>query len=195
MLDPVCIAAIGTILVIGSVLVTGPYISRKERKIDTLEAEVTAMDRLLSGRHEALQRSYSHFLPSEIKLLILQTSGKSEIQKRHLLEVSRGILQGILERQVAATGEGPSQERFKEIEKIALRAGNGEAEAFNELSEISANLLAQWANKHKSTGLKRDAKKEEVAKIKHKIDFWRSFAIFLQILGLIAVLLKDISGQ
>lgn len=145
------------------------------------------------GGHEAIQRSYSHFFPSEIKLLILQTSEKSEIKKRQLLELSRGILQGILERYVAATGEGPSQDRFKEIEKIALRAGNGDAEAFNELSSISADLLSQWADAHKSAGLSRDAKKDEVTRIKNKVEFWRSFAIFLQILGLIAVLLKDVS--
>jgi hypothetical protein len=192
-MDPIILALLGTALVIGSVLVTGPFLSVLERRASELDSEILEDDAQLSGAHEAVQRSYQHYLPADIKLLILKTSDSMSEHPQELMEVAKKFLQGILERYVAATGEGPSQDRFKEIEAIALRAGKGEANAWNELSEISASLMSDWAERHRQIVERRDERKRQVKQINRRTSFWRNVAVSLQVMGLIMVLLKDVA--
>ena len=193
-IDPIIFASIGTLLVIGSAVITGCYISNIEGVISKLETEILDANNELSFAHEAMQRSYQHFCPAEIKLLILQTSPPDRNNSSALQEVAKGILQGILERYVAATGKGPNDETFRELELVAKRASNGDMSAFSKLSEISRSLLLQWGEHRVSTGTERDEKMRKLEPLKRKVDRCRYVSVTLQILGLIMVLLKDVAS-
>jgi hypothetical protein len=183
--DPITIAAIGTLIVIGSVLVTGPYISVLQSKISALEGEVITAEKELEGAAQAIQRSYHHYFPAEIKLAILNMNPNSK-NGAQILEASyKSFVHGILERHVAATGAGPSQERFNEIEKIAIRAAKGDQSATSELSAISETLVSDWAKRHKVIAENKALRKEEIETLKARISFWRNVAVALQIVGLI----------
>jgi len=193
---PKIFVSIGSLLVIGSVVITGYYISKIERVISKLETEILDANKKLSFDLEAMQRSYQHFFQAEIKLLILKTSPPSPGNSHALQEGAKGILDrilhGILERYVAATGEGPNDEELKELQLVAKRAVNGDRSAFSKLSD--SLLLLQWKERRESTGTERDEKMREVEALKRKVDRCRYVSVTLQILGLIMVLLKDVAS-
>jgi len=191
-IDPIVFASIGTLLVISSAIISGFYISNIERTISQVENEITDTSRMLDAAHEAITRSHQHYSPAEIKLLIIQFSGSHMDNSVVLHDIGRGILQGILERCSAATGEGPSQEKFREWEAIAKRSGEGDRAAYSELSDISSSLLAQWAERHKGLALIRDQCLKKSESLKMKTVHSRYISVTLQILGLIMVLLKDV---
>ncbi len=189
------LAIAGTLLVVASALVTGPFISHLEKQVTDLEGEISEGERLMLDAHDAIQRSYQHFFPADIKLLILQTSQQSADHPQALMNVARGLLQGIIERYLAANGVGPSDERFKEIEAVALRAGRSDSSAFDELNKISAGLMEEWVSRHGEIARKRNANKVALDSLKARITKWRNRSVSLQILGLVVVLFKDVGSM
>jgi Rad3-related DNA helicase len=190
--DPIAIAAIGTLIVIASIFVTGPYISALQAKISKLEVTVTNADKELESAAEAIQRSYHRYYPAEIKLVLLNMNPNAPNRGQILTESFKQIVHGILDRYVAAQGIGPSQERFKEIERIAIRAAQGDQSAANDLSAISESLQSDWMARHNAIAERRISKKGEIEALKVKASNWRNIAVILQVFGLITVLLKDV---
>lgn len=194
-MDSMNLAIIGTAMVIGSALVTGPLIQLYERRVSELESDVANLQRELTSAYEKVQQSYQHFFPADIKLLILKTSEAFQDQPGELLSISKGVLQGIIERWVAAKGVGPTDEEFRDLEKTALRAGRGDPKGFEELSNISASLMSEWASRHKRLVTEKAQKQTQIEALKQKVATLRNVAVFLQILGLVFVLLKDIGEE
>lgn len=189
---PLLFTVLGTLLVIFSVILTGPYISLLEREAERLSNKIKNNGEQLTNSHEAMQRSCQHFAPAEIKLALVQILETQNNSSKIVAQATSNILNGILERHVAATGQDPTQDRFKELEVIISRANHCEQGAFGELTRISSELLIDWRERLKSIAATRDEYIIKKSKLKKKITFWRNFATTLQILGLIFVLLKDI---
>lgn len=195
MTDKVVIAAIGTMIVILSVLITGPYISALQTKISKLENVIFDAEKELAAAAEAIQHSYLRYLPAEIKLVILNTNPSVQDRRPIQAEAFKAVVHGILERYIAAEGVGASQERFKEIERVAARAAQGDQLAANELTGISESLLIKWASRHQAIAEKKAADKRRLEALKVRVSNWRNIAIVLQVLGLITVLLKDVASM
>ena len=189
---PLIFSIIGTLLVIASVVTTGFLISKKEQNISLLEIEVKNANKIISGAHEAIQRSYQHFSSSEIRLLIIQASTNKTNYDPALQEIFKGFIQGLLERYSAANGEGPSNELFKKWELLAMQSKTGNVEAMSELSKISNSLLSEWADRHRKIVNERGNSEIEIEELKRKVAAYRNMSVTLQIIGLIMVLFKDV---
>lgn len=183
----------GTSLVILSAFIAGILISKKESIISDIEDETSQLKKKLSGAHAAIQRSYQHFAPSDIKLLVIQASAKQADFSPVIREIFKGYVHGNLERYTAAFGEGPSDKKFKEWEAIAIKAANGDTNSFEELSKISNSLISEWVSRHESIISEMRKKEQKVIALKSKVSNYRSLSVTLQILGLILVLLKDVA--
>jgi hypothetical protein len=190
---PIIFAVSGAVLVIFSAAITGIYSTVADSKIAKLEKNIFDADRKLKASNDSIQKSYQHFFPSEIKLLIIQMANSQADTPPYAVQaITKGIVQGILERSIAAYDEGPSQEKFAEYRALAQRANQFDNAAFDELSSISESLLEEWAVKYRERSEEKDQNEIQLNCLKRKVVRSRYLSVSLQILGLVLVLIKDV---
>jgi hypothetical protein len=183
----------GATLAILSAILSGYLASIQAKKIESLDADIMAVEREITFGKAADDAANSKLQFAEMMMVLLDSSeAPQEVLLRHRLAVSQRVVEAVLSTGGAATGEPLAREVLAQVEPLNKRFIAGAPDAFQQLIKYSDNLRRAWAERNNELVKKRDGLKIKKAIESRRLDQIRYAAIALQILGLIVVLLKDV---
>jgi hypothetical protein len=189
------LVALGSALVIVSTVVTGYLLARIDRTREELEEAILAEEESRRFGVEYMQYSNIKSYHAQTLLALLQcTNPPDDITRRWFKELVSDILGSITDRSSAATGEAPSDELMEHWIDLAAKAEAADPSAFDEFSKTSAELLVGWVERNNELVKERDRLTFEKARLQRRSDRDRLIAIALQVMGLILVLVADLTS-
>ncbi|MCP4459543.1 MAG: hypothetical protein GY816_16200 [Cytophagales bacterium] len=157
-----------------------------EKNISKEEEEISNIKKQIDKTNDWFNKGEQCTSTAQIKLSIMHIS-ESKIDPG----VKRDIRQGLLYKYSAGSDEGPSDKKVSEWEAIVSKFLSGDSSSETQLQEINETFMTKWVERNNNLVQKRNEYEKNVNCKKRKVVFWRHISIALQILGLIAVLLKD----
>jgi len=192
LMDPLFFAIIGTVLVIGSAIISQVYISRIERNVSKKEAEISGINKRLEKNHEKINRSYERTSPASIKSFLLKIFPANAKNTNLLDEIFIDYMHGLVERYHAGNDEELSNQELSKWKEMVQKALLGDSSSAKEYTDITNNLLSTWAGEHRRMVSGRTDLEASIQVLRRRTIRLRDISTTLQILGLIMVLLKDV---